>query len=146
RILRRGDLLGRYLSLKTGERVLDLGCGTGTLLEQLPACDYLGLDINHRYIDFAKLRYHDRGRFSCRDVRDGLFSDEPAFDLVVMNGFLHHLDDPSASTALKVARAALKTTGRMVLVEPCFSAEQPRLARLLITIDRGQHVRTLAGY
>ena len=44
----------RYLRPVRGERLLDLGCGTGRILTSLPPLDYWGLELNQSYVDFAK--------------------------------------------------------------------------------------------
>jgi ubiquinone/menaquinone biosynthesis C-methylase UbiE len=40
-----------------GEKVLDIGCGPGKILEKLPTVDYLGFDINHKYVEAAQKRF-----------------------------------------------------------------------------------------
>src|SRR6266478_4841848 len=38
--------VSEYVRPVPGEKVLDIGCGPGDILENLPAVDYLGFDIN----------------------------------------------------------------------------------------------------
>ena len=57
-----------YVKPVAGEKVLDIGCGPGEILEELPAVDYLGFDISTKYIEAALKRYGQRGRFFCGDV------------------------------------------------------------------------------
>ena len=57
-------------------RVLDVGCGPGTNTRFFPKSDYLGLDINPRYIDQAERRFGKR--FMVADVtRDELPREPP---------------------------------------------------------------------
>ncbi|MGH3968172.1 MAG: hypothetical protein ACRDTV_08695, partial [Mycobacterium sp.] len=44
------------------------------------------------------------------------------------------------------AKAALKPGGRVLTVDPCYAPGQNPIARFLISKDRGQHVRSPAGY
>ena len=46
-----------------GDRVLDIGCGTGAALSCLGQVDYTGLDMNPRYIAHARRKHGDTGRF-----------------------------------------------------------------------------------
>jgi SAM-dependent methyltransferase len=139
-------LVSRHVRPVSGERVLDIGCGPGELLDELPAVDYLGLDLNPRYVEAARRRYGDRGSFKCADVREIDVSHEAPFDLVLGIGILHHLDDGDAHTLLRLAASALARGGRMITFDGVFVPGQPRAARWLIERDRGQRVRTVDGY
>jgi SAM-dependent methyltransferase len=139
-------LVARHVNPRAGERVLDLGCGTAELLDVLPPVDYLGFDINPRYIDAARQRYGSRGRFECADIRDADISGEQPFDLVLAVGLLHHLDDQRVRGLLALAASALVPSGRLVTFDGVFAVGQPRAARWLIEHDRGQQVRTVDGY
>ena len=44
----------QYLAVTAGERVLDLGCGPGDILSALPDCEYVGIDVEERYIEAAR--------------------------------------------------------------------------------------------
>lgn len=79
------DLLG---TRRHDISLLDVGCGTGHLLEHIRRCgygvDYTGLDISMQFVDVCRRKFPDRP-FLCHD----LLGDEtpvPVFDFVVMNG------------------------------------------------------------
>jgi SAM-dependent methyltransferase len=55
--------LSEHVRPVPGEKVLDIGCGPGDILENLPAVDYLGFDINLKYVEAAQERFGRRGRF-----------------------------------------------------------------------------------
>ena len=57
-----------YVKAKPGEKVLDIGCGPGDILEYLPDVKYTGFDLSPEYIEAAKKRFGNRGRFFCNDV------------------------------------------------------------------------------
>jgi trans-aconitate methyltransferase len=51
------------------QRVVDVGCGTGEILDFLPAgIHYHGFDLDPNYIAAAREKYSDRGRFECADI------------------------------------------------------------------------------
>jgi len=52
--------ISEYVRPVPGEKVLDIGCGPGDILENLPAVDYLGFDINPKYVEAAKKRFGHR--------------------------------------------------------------------------------------
>ena len=43
------DFVSRYIKAKRGDRVLDIGCGTGFMLRYLPDVEYVGLDMSKSY-------------------------------------------------------------------------------------------------
>jgi SAM-dependent methyltransferase len=139
-------LVARHIRPTVGERVLDIGCGPGELLDALPPVDYLGFDLNPRSVDAARRRRGDRGRFECVDVREADLSSEAPFDLVLAVGLLHHIDDDGVHQLLDRAASALADGGRLVTFDGVFVPAQPRLAGWLLERDRGQHVRTVDGY
>jgi len=53
--------------LTKGSRVLAIGCGTGYLLDFLNEdIDYIGFDLDQKYIDFAKRNYGEFATFYCK--------------------------------------------------------------------------------
>jgi SAM-dependent methyltransferase len=131
-----------------GARVLDIGCGTASLLDDLPdGVDYFGFDLNPAYIDAARRRYGDRGRFYVARVGHEPESlGENTFDLVVARGIFHHLGDGDVQELLASARRHLRPGGALVSSDPSFHAGQPLLARWIISMDRGRRVRTPEAY
>ncbi len=141
----RRQLVETYLRPETNQRILDIGCGTGDLTEHLPSVRYVGHDPSYDYIAAAQRSYGDFGQFILGGV--GQVELEPdSFDLAVAKGVLHHLDDPLARTLFDEAAAALRPGGRLVTIDPAFDTDQSKIARFLASRDRGQNVRTLAGY
>ena len=151
RLIGRPDTTGRVLNdilkLKAGESVLDIGCGPCTLFQYMPPVDYTGMDMSPKYIGSARAAYGDKGRFLVGAVSpDTSFEELGKFDLVMGLGLLHHIDDMLASSFFRAAKIALKPGGRVVTVDNVFVPEQNLIARTLIKMDRGQHVRDRAGY
>jgi SAM-dependent methyltransferase len=136
----------QYLAVKEGERVLDLGCGPGDILSALPDCEYVGVDVEERYIDAARRRFGARGTFRCTSVEQFVLETPGSFDLVMANGVLHHLDDMQAETMLRLAARAMKRNGRMVTLDGCYVEGQSRLAKAFLRRDRGKFIRDRDAY
>ena len=133
---------------QTGDRVLDIGCGLGDILEHFSGkeVDYLGLDVSEDYIDWARRRYGERARFLCRGVSRDAIDERASFDLVLSVGVIHHLNDEGALELLELARSALTPQGRLVTFDGCYVRDQARLSRFIVSRDRGHHVRTEEAY
>lgn len=142
----RIECVKRYIRPKASDRMLDCGCGPGILLEYLPAVDYVGIDIDEKYIAAARSRYGDRATFRAGAVGKETIHEEDHYDVVLAWGLLHHLDDDQASAFLGLARRCLKSTGRLVTADGCYTDDQSRVARYLLDSDRGSHVRSFEAW
>jgi SAM-dependent methyltransferase len=141
----RSTLIREYIRPSPGARVLDLGCGPGELVRLLGDVDYVGVDVSERYIAAARRSVGGPAEFRVGDATS-LDADLRGFDLVVALGVIHHLDDDSALRLLSGARAALGPDGRFVSVDPVLTSDARGAARLLVSWDRGGHVRGPGEY
>jgi SAM-dependent methyltransferase len=140
-------LTDQFLKIRAGQRVLDIGCGPADILSRLPAdIDYYGFDLEQRYIEGARLRYGNRGSFFVRAVTPEAIDDLGTFDVVISLGVLHHLTDSDANTVFASAARVLRPGGRLVTLDVAYVKGQNPIARLLLKMDRGRHVRTPEAY
>lgn len=103
-------------------RVLDLGCGTGSLVrrlaEALPGATVIGLDMSGANVEAAKRQTaafgDQRVRFVTIDYLQ--YRDEP-FDLIVSDGVLHLIPGSDTTLARKLA-ADLNANGLLVCGMP----------------------------
>lgn len=85
----------RFL-VQPGQRVLELGCGTGDLLSALSPSYGVGIDLSQRMVDVAKSRYPNLHFFQ-GDIEDTdcLKTIEAPFDVIVLSDTIGFLDDCS---------------------------------------------------
>jgi SAM-dependent methyltransferase len=142
----RRRFVEEYVRPFSRARVLDAGCGTGSLLDYLPPdVDYVGFDSNAAYIDSAVKRYGPRGRFHCARAGEPIGGDG-GFDIVVALAFLHHLDDDVAHQLLGQAALLLRPGGAFVSIDATLYPGQGWLSRALALADRGGSVRSPQAY
>lgn len=105
------DLIG-WLAPQKGERILDVGCGTGQLAAEIAGygAHVTGMDFSATMIEKAKKAYPTL-TFDVKDVRDFAY-DEP-FDALFSNAALHWVEEQEAAVASMYR--ALKPGGRLVL-------------------------------
>lgn len=110
-VWQHGKGLLAQLDPQAGERILDLGCGTGQLTQQIAAsgAEVLGMDYDLAMITQARANYPQL-RFDVANAED--FQISPAVDAVFSNAALHWVRRPEA--AVCCIAAALKPGGRFV--------------------------------
>lgn len=137
-----------YVRPTPGCRILDIGCGPADILEYLPQSvgAYAGFDMNPGYIEAAQRRWGGRGSFRCEKVEAAALPAGGAYDIVLANGIVHHLNDAEAARLFEVAHLALRPGGRLVTYDNVYVEGQHWFARWLIGRDRGKAVRTRAQY
>ena len=111
-------------NLQPGESVLDVGCGTGTLL--IEAAKRVGAaGAAHGIEPSAEMVAHARRKASARGVTvnvqegsaDRLPYSDAAFDVVFSTLVLHHLPSPMQAEAIGEMRRVLRPGGRLVIVD-----------------------------
>lgn len=136
----------KYWRLNGGEKVVDIGCGPGVVLDYLPrGITYIGFDISEDYVLAAQNKFGNRATFMVSTARELLDTPDRRLDcsdLVLCNGLLHHLDDKDAIDVLQLAKRILAPTGRMVCVEPTFLVKQGNISRWILGMDRGGNIRS----
>lgn len=155
-----GDAVRRELveqaALRAGLRVLDIGCGTGSLVVLIkdvhPLVDVVGLDPDPKALARARRKAERAGAAARFDqgFGDALPYEVASFDRVFSSFMFHHLDRSVKAGTLREVRRVLKTGGSLHLVD--FGGASPRpdglVARLLhahMHDNFGGRIATLMG-
>jgi SAM-dependent methyltransferase len=115
------------ISLARGQRILDVGCGSGLLLETIcerNGCVGYGIDVDRRRIERARAN-SKHARFEC-----GLF--DPAkldgqYDVVIASAIIEHVVKPREF--LSNLRAALKPNSSLFVLTPNAQSLNYRILR-----------------
>ena len=128
------------IGLSPGMRVLDLGCGTGTLTIAIaraePAASIVGLDGDLKILARARRKAAEAGAEI--EFVEGMVQDPPlphrGFDAVVSSLLFHHLRPADKKIALAEARELLRPGGRLHIAD--WGRPQDPLMQLLATSVR----------
>src|SRR5664280_2111257 len=128
--------------LRTGQSVLDVGCGPGTISADLARLvapgKVVGIDLSNEVIAKARLSIAESGpsnlSFQVGDVYDLAFADS-SFEVIYAHQVLQHLSDPVR--ALREMRRVLLTGGLLAVrdadySEFTWSPSDPSLDRWLV--------------
>lgn len=155
-----GKRLAADLAIAAGERVLDVGCGTGLLAEHIaglvgPAGRVLGIDPLPLRIQLAQAKARVNLEFKVGDAYDLGGLPDMGFDVVCLNAVFHWLPEKTGplrefarllrpggriglSSGLKGARTRLQEIVAEVLAEPLFDRHPRARDGIIFRVDEGE--------
>ncbi len=106
------SLLMDAAAIAPGERVLDIGCGTGetTLIATDAGADVTGVDVSEPMLELARSRSNGSAQLVLADASE--YRADEGFDLIMSRFGVMFFEDPVA--AFTNIKANLKPGGRMV--------------------------------
>jgi 2-polyprenyl-6-hydroxyphenyl methylase/3-demethylubiquinone-9 3-methyltransferase len=105
-------------NLKPGLKILDVGCGNGTVYKYLSELkiDYLGIDLSEFAIKQAQERFSEdkTARFIASDFEE--FSSPEKFDIIIFNEVLYYFALDKVLPAIKKAFSLLKDAEGIIVI------------------------------
>jgi len=112
------ELIELTKEIKTGDKILDVGCGNGRLLEafRFKKIDYLGVDASENLINHAK-SLHPDNKFIVGDILDLGRIPEINFNYVFSIALFHHLPGNDLRiAALRQLKNKISENGKIIIV------------------------------
>ena len=129
--------LARVLDAQPGERILDVGCGTG-VGTRLVRQGYVGIDVEIPYLHYARRQAAGSGCAFASMSAAALGFHARCFDKALLINVAHHLDDGLLDEFLaEVARVVR----RSIVVLDAAPDTANRVSRFILAHDRGRYVR-----
>lgn len=133
----------RRLRVAPWDRVLDVGCGTGALLEALslaaPRAKLAGVDLSGEMLEVGRRRLRTAIdlRQACAEV---LPFGDAEFDLVVSTNVFHFIRHPVA--ALREMGRVLRPSGSVLITDWCDDYLACRVCDMFLRVFSRGHFRT----
>lgn len=109
------NYISKRLNLSTESNVLDVGCGTGAVLEEFSRrYKAYGIDFSQQAIDFCRQRGLTNVRLGSLDA----FPSDQRFNLITMFDVVEHVEDDLG--LLKEAHSRLERGGHLLVAVPAY--------------------------
>jgi len=145
----RRQVIGELGGLPPSPSVLDVGCGTGRLLQQLhaalPAARLQGIDMSDAYVRHARARLGARALVEAGNAEALPYADH-SFDAVVSVFMFHELPARVRRQVFAEMVRVLKPGGVLVIEDAAQLVDSPDLAAVLRQFPRDLHEPFFAQY
>ncbi|MFC2139264.1 class I SAM-dependent methyltransferase [Bacteroidota bacterium] len=131
-------IVNSLLPQAANTEILDVGCGTGTLLAELGksgAAFLSGVDLAEGILNDAEKKLTElniKADLHTADAEDHIPWDDNKFDIVTMTGTLHHFYRPL--DVLSEISRVMKPNGRLIVIDPCFLTPVRQIINLYLKI------------
>lgn len=121
-----------------GKDVIEIGCGTGEILNSLSPSYGLGIDISPEMIDIAQRKF---GHLTFQASPAADLNVNRTFDYIIMPDVIEHLDDPARQLSTLRWLANDDTKLVMTYINPRWEWLLDIMEKLNMKMPEGPHVR-----
>ncbi len=133
----------KRIDIHAGEKLLDVGCGTGVLLETLekarPDIELSGVDPTEEMLEMARKRVSPKIQLE-QGWAEELPFEADSFHVVVSCNVFHYIRQPA--DALKEVMRVLKPSGRLFITDWCDDYVACRICDIFLRMFNEAHFKT----
>jgi 2-polyprenyl-3-methyl-5-hydroxy-6-metoxy-1,4-benzoquinol methylase len=123
-----------------GLKILDFGSGFGNFAKLFDFNDYLGIEINHKYISKSRKL---NSNYNFLNINLAQIKLDRKYDLVIIYGVLHHIPNHEVRLILDNIKNSLEDRGKIYIYEPLPPQSLSNIKSLILkNLDLGNFIRT----
>lgn len=113
------NLIERYIPAKSGNAILDVGCGAGMMIEYLKSFGHVrGLDFSEEAVRYGNLRMGNDTVIQLGNLSEDVPFENESYSLITLLDVIEHIDDEL--NALKTVCRLLRQEGLLVCTVPAY--------------------------
>ena len=132
--------IANALNAREDEKVCDICCGTGTY-SLIVEGEYIGVDLNERYIDYATKKYGSKKKKFINANVKSIDFEKKYFDKAMMINATHHFSDEENLKIFQKVNHFVRN--EFIIVDINLDASN-FFQKALLHLDRGRFIRSLA--
>lgn len=133
----------KRLNIKPGYKIIDVGCGTGVLLETLaekyPTVELAGIDPTPEMLSIARGRLQQSVQLKQAWAEELPFEDE-LFDIVISCNVFHYLRNPNI--AIQEGQRILRPNGVFIVTDWCDDYLTCQICNWFLRVFNSAHYKT----
>lgn len=133
------NLLAKFI--RPNKKVLEVGCGTGSIICSLNPKYGLGIDISPKMIAVAKAKFKINKKLKFKTTSIEKFKTNQKFDFIVMADVIEHLDHPNYSIRAISRIMTQKTKFIITMANPAWEQILTIAEKLKLKMPEGPHNR-----
>lgn len=116
---KRLSYLLKFCKVKDNDKVLEVGCGSGYILDMIPNGELYGIDLSKTAIDLAQKKLKNKKNIKHLSIQaaEHMNFKDNSFDVVFCSEVIEHVPDPN-KLVNEIFRVA-KPDSRVVFTYPC---------------------------
>lgn len=133
------DHIYRAVPTDISSRTIDVACGSGEFCFGIKGY-YVGIDLNIKYLGYAKEKYGESNRFFVAMDALSLCFAEKSFDNAMIVNLMHHFD---GGDFLRILKGVKRITKHIVVIADMIPAKFNPISKVLYRLDQGKYIRSL---
>ncbi|MBS4534898.1 class I SAM-dependent methyltransferase [Clostridium sp. D2Q-14] len=126
------------------KKILDFGCGIGSISCIFQPEMYIGFDCDDKRIEYAKKLYPN---YKFMTIKENKFPiSKNSIDYIIISSVLHHIPTNTLINYLEEFKRILNSNGSLIIAEPCFYEKNSLSNKFMSTFDKGKYIRNEKDY
>lgn len=133
-------LINKELRKFDTKSILDLGCGTGSIAQNIKPNVYLGVDVSESYLQYARKNFKNMKGWKFKKSDAAEIKSDDNFSLVIAQNLLHHLSNEKINS-LSINLNKNINFDKFIVIDG--KPHVPVIKQILEKLDGGDYFRNI---